>query len=85
MEAAYQRGLEMSRQLHGLPEAQERIKEWVELSNLMRVIAADAIAGGTAWQTAFQNSFGMTTAAFYSQFPAYRAAQQVPPSYLCGG
>lgn len=46
---------------------------------------ADAIAAGTPWQTAFQNSFGMTTSAFYSQFPAYRAAQPVPPQYQCGG
>ena len=46
---------------------------------------ADAIAGGTAWQTAFQASFGMTTSAFYSQFPTYRAGQAVPPNYLCGG
>jgi hypothetical protein len=46
---------------------------------------ADAIAGGTAWQTAFQSSFGMSTSAFYAQFPSYRAGQAVPPNYLCGG
>lgn len=46
---------------------------------------ADAIAGGTAWQTAFQSSFAMSTSAFYSQFPGYRAGQAVPPNYLCGG
>ena len=44
----------------------------------------DAIAAGTQWQTAFQTSFGMSTAAFYSQFPTYRAGQAVPPNYLCG-
>jgi hypothetical protein len=45
----------------------------------------DAIAAGTAWSTAFQASFAMSTSAFYSQFPAYRAGQAVPPQYLCGG
>lgn len=44
----------------------------------------DAIAAGTAWQTAFQTSFGMTTTAFYQQFPAYRAGQPIPAQYLCG-
>ena len=45
---------------------------------------ADLIAGGTQWQTAFNASFGMSLAAFYNQFPAYRAGQAVPPNYLCG-
>lgn len=44
----------------------------------------DAIAGGTPWQTAFQNAFGQSTSAFYAQFPAYRAGLPVPPTYLCG-
>jgi hypothetical protein len=44
----------------------------------------DAIASGTAWQAAFETSFGMTTSAFYSQFPAYRTGLAVPPQYLCG-
>ena len=44
----------------------------------------DAVAGGTAWQTAFQNAFGQSTSAFYAQFPAYRAGLAVPPTYLCG-
>jgi hypothetical protein len=45
---------------------------------------ADAIASGTAWQAAFESSFGTTTSAFYSQFPAYRSGLPVPPQYLCG-
>jgi hypothetical protein len=45
----------------------------------------DAIAGGTPFPAAFQAAFGMTSAAFYDQFPAYRAALTVPPNYLCGG
>lgn len=44
----------------------------------------DAIAGGTPWSTAFQQSFGLSTTTFYDQFPAYRAALPVPPQYLCG-
>ena len=45
---------------------------------------SDAVAAGTAWQTAFQSAFGTSTAAFYAQFPAYRSGLSVPPSYLCG-
>jgi hypothetical protein len=45
----------------------------------------DAIAGGAQFPAAFPQAFGMTTTAFYDQFPAYRAALAVPPSYLCGG
>lgn len=44
----------------------------------------DAIAGGATFQSAFQQAFGMSIAAFYDQFPAYRAARTVPPAYLCG-
>jgi hypothetical protein len=47
-------------------------------------VYGDAIAAGTPWQTAFQSAFGMTTSAFYAQFPGYRAAQAVPTQYLCG-
>jgi hypothetical protein len=47
----------------------------------------DAIAAGNgsaAWVSAFQTAFGMSTTAFYAQFPAYNAALPVPPNYLCG-
>lgn len=44
----------------------------------------DAIAGGAAYQGAFQSAFGQTITAFYDQFPAYRAGLAVPPAYLCG-
>jgi hypothetical protein len=44
----------------------------------------DAIAAGTDWHSAFQTAFGMSTSAFYSQFPAYRSSQAVPIQYLCG-
>ena len=44
----------------------------------------DAVGGGTAWPAAFQQAFGRTPAAFYDQFPAYRASLPVPPNYLCG-
>ena len=44
---------------------------------------ADAIGSGTAWQTAFQTAFGMTTSAFYNQYPAYYATLPIPPVYLC--
>ena len=33
-----------------------------------------AIASGTQWPTAFQNSFGTSTTAFYNQYPTYRAS-----------
>lgn len=44
----------------------------------------DAIAGGSAFATAFQSAFGQSISAFYDQFPAYRAGLAVPPAYLCG-
>ena len=44
----------------------------------------DTVAGGTAWQTAFQNAFGQSTTAFYAQWPGYRSSLPVPASYQCG-
>jgi hypothetical protein len=35
------------------------------------------------WPTAFQSAFGQTPAAFYAQFPSYRASLPVPASYQC--
>ncbi len=32
-----------------------------------------AIGNGTAWPTTFQSTFGISTAAFYAQYPSYRA------------
>ena len=45
----------------------------------------DAIAGGTAWSSAFQSVFGTSTTTFYAQFPGYLASVPVPASYVCGG
>jgi hypothetical protein len=44
----------------------------------------DAIAAGTAWQTAFQSAFGTSVTTFYTNFPGYRSGLAVPPAYLCG-
>jgi hypothetical protein len=44
----------------------------------------DAIAAGTAWQTAFQSAFGTQVSTFYANFPGYRSGLTVPSSYLCG-
>ena len=42
-----------------------------------------SIAAGTQFPVAFSNAFGTTLNNFYAQFPAYRAAQPVPPNYQC--
>lgn len=50
------------------------------LNSYMDGIAA---GGATPFQTAFQQAFGQTAAAFYDQFPAYRASLPVPGAYQC--
>ena len=37
-----------------------------------------SVAQHTAWPTAFQNSFGASTADFYTQWPPYLASRPVP-------
>lgn len=44
----------------------------------------NALAGGTAFTSAFQSSFGTSTTSFYAQFPAYRAGLASLSSTACG-
>ncbi len=60
------------------------VDQLVSGSNVGAILTyGHALAAGTTATTAFSNSFGTTTTAFYAQFPAYRTGLTVPSTYLC--
>lgn len=62
------------------------VDQLVSGSNGVAILAyGNALAAGTAVSSAFSDSFGTGTTAFYAQFPSYKASLAVPANYLCGG